>query len=81
MVVVTVTFVFLEDARRFRKQIDVMRSLQIYDDRRISKDEMDIPVGEVVNTICEPIASKQRLNILKITDDGFQEFHRTFKAY
>lgn len=59
---------FSEASNLFEKQVKLMRSLQIYEDRdegtkklNISEIEPDILVSEV----CEPIANKQRLIMLK----------------
>mgnify|MGYP006305447011 CR=1 FL=1 len=62
----------------YQKQIDVMQSLQIYDrqDREQKVDELRV---EVVPAICEPLASKQRLAILKAVAGnprGFSELSK-----
>lgn len=57
---------FKEVARIFNKQIDVLSSLRIYDREGIFAENLpDVSMEEVVDDICEPLASKQRLTILK----------------
>lgn len=62
----------------YQKQVDVMQSLQIYDRQNREQKADELPV-EVVSVICEPVANKQRLSILKAlaaTPRGFSELSR-----
>jgi predicted transcriptional regulator len=66
---------FAEVSKLYQKQIDIMQSLQVYekDDMR---DRLDDLPEDVVGSICEPIANKQRLSILKAlagNSRGFSE--------
>jgi DNA-binding transcriptional ArsR family regulator len=58
---------FSEATRLFDKQIDLMRSLRVYQDKDASKDALeDLPEEEVVREILEPLSNKQRLQMLKV---------------
>jgi DNA-binding transcriptional ArsR family regulator len=59
---------FSEATGIFEKQVKLMRSLQIYEDRGEEAEKGDIsgmPPEKLVSEICEPIANKQRLLMLK----------------
>lgn len=56
---------FSEAANLFEKQINLMRSLQIYENRDDEENIQNLPVEDVVKNVCEPVANKQRLTILK----------------
>jgi predicted transcriptional regulator len=50
----------------FGKQVDLMRSLQIYSTDKEKKQEISVlPEELIVNDILEPLSNKQRLQILK----------------
>jgi predicted transcriptional regulator len=50
----------------FGKQVDLMRSLQIYNTDKEKKQDLSVlPEELIVNNILEPISNKQRLQILK----------------
>ncbi len=50
----------------FGKQVDLMRSLQIYSTDKEKKQEISVLPDElIVNDILEPLSNKQRLQILK----------------
>ncbi len=50
----------------FGKQVDLMRSMQIYDTDKEKKQEISVLPDElIVNDILEPLSNKQRLQILK----------------
>lgn len=66
---------FTEVSRLYDSQIEAMRSLQIYERKDCDHKLEEIPM-EVVNTICEPVANKQRLLLLKAlagSPRGFSE--------
>ncbi|MFP4655872.1 MAG: winged helix-turn-helix domain-containing protein [Methanohalobium sp.] len=65
---------FSEASDLFEKQINLMRSLQIYESRDEVKNLQDLPVDEVVKNICEPVANKQRLTILKSISTDTKSF-------
>jgi DNA-binding transcriptional ArsR family regulator len=57
---------FSEATRLFDKQIDLMRSLRVYQDKDASKDALkDLPEERAVSEILEPLSNKQRLQMLK----------------
>lgn len=59
---------FSEASNLFEKQVKLMRSLQIYEDRDENNKKLDISEiepGILVSEVCEPIANKQRLIMLK----------------
>ncbi|MCC4769636.1 helix-turn-helix domain-containing protein [Methanosarcina sp. DH2] len=59
---------FSEASNLFEKQVKLMRSLQIYEDREEKDEKGDISAIEpdrIVSEVCEPIANKQRLVMLK----------------
>ncbi|CAG0992596.1 MAG: winged helix-turn-helix domain-containing protein [Candidatus Methanoperedens sp.] len=50
----------------FGKQVDLMRSLQIYSTDKEKKQEISVlPDEQIVNDILEPLSNRQRLQILK----------------
>ncbi|RNI08051.1 ArsR family transcriptional regulator [Methanohalophilus halophilus] len=62
----------------YQKQVDVMQSLQIYDRQEKEQKIDEIPV-EIVPAICEPLANKQRLAIIKAvagSPRGFSELSK-----
>lgn len=66
---------FTEVSRLYDSQIEAMRSLQIYERKKGDHKLEEIPI-EVVDSICEPVANKQRLLILKAlagSPRGFSE--------
>ena len=66
---------FTEVSRLYDSQIEAMRSLQIYERQKGDHKLEEIPL-EVVDSICEPLANKQRLLILKAlagSPRGFSE--------
>ncbi|MEZ5335832.1 MAG: winged helix-turn-helix domain-containing protein [Methanolobus sp.] len=57
---------FKEVSRIYQKQVDVLSSLRIYDKEGSFAENMpDVSMETVVDDICEPLANKQRLTILK----------------
>jgi DNA-binding transcriptional ArsR family regulator len=59
---------FSEAINLFEKQIKLMRSLQIYEDREEDNKKIDISEIEpekLVTEVCEPVANQQRLLMLK----------------
>lgn len=59
---------FSEATDLFEKQIKLMRSLQIYEDREEDNKKIDISEIEpekLVTEVCEPVANRQRLLMLK----------------
>lgn len=57
---------FLEVSNLFRKQILLMRSLQIYDTKEETKNDITvIPEEFILSDILEPLSNMQRLQILK----------------
>ncbi len=57
---------FKEISKIFNNQIDVMSSLNIYDNgENFPEHDLNIPIEDVVNDICEPLANKQRLLMLR----------------
>ncbi|HHV23773.1 MAG TPA: winged helix-turn-helix transcriptional regulator [Methanosarcina sp.] len=59
---------FSEATNLFEKQVKLMRSLQIYEDREEEDKKIDISEIEpekLVSEVCEPVANRQRLLMLK----------------
>ena len=59
---------FSEANNLFDKQVKLMHSLQIYEDREENDEKGDISAIEpdrIVSEVCEPVANKQRLLMLK----------------
>jgi DNA-binding transcriptional ArsR family regulator len=59
---------FSEATDLFEKQVKLMRSLQIYEDRNEEDTKIDISEIEpekLVSEVCEPVANRQRLLMLK----------------
>jgi hypothetical protein len=57
---------FSEASKLLDQQIDLMRSLRIYVEKQEERLELSkMPVEFVVRTLLEPLANKQRLQILK----------------
>ncbi|WP_292484990.1 winged helix-turn-helix domain-containing protein [Methanohalobium sp.] len=56
---------FSEASKLFEKQVNLMRSLKIYEKEDDKEKIQNLPVEEVVKDVCDPIANKQRLTILK----------------
>ncbi len=66
---------FAETARLFEKQVDLMQSLGIYSERR--PDQKIVPAisdEEIVSGILEPLASVQRLQMLRNLASGTMTF-------
>lgn len=57
---------FSEAARLFDKQIDLMRSLKVYQDSDATKVSMkELSEEDIVSKVLEPLSNKQRLQMLK----------------
>jgi DNA-binding transcriptional ArsR family regulator len=59
---------FFEATNLFEKQVKLMRSLQIYEDREEEIEKIDISKIEpekLVSEVCEPVANRQRIIMLK----------------
>lgn len=59
---------FSEASSLLEKQVKLMRSLQIYEDREEKDEKSDISAIEpekIVSEVCEPVANRQRLLMLK----------------
>ncbi len=57
---------FSEVSSLFAKQVNLMRSMRIYEDNRERKQDIStLETGTVINNILEPVANNQRLEILK----------------
>ena len=66
----------------FEKQVRLMRSLQIYEDRTEGAEQADISElqpEKMVPEICEPIANKQRLLMLKALSGESKTFSELSK--
>ncbi len=73
---------FSEATTLFEKQVKLMRSLQIYEDREEEGEKGDIsemPPEKLVSEICEPIANKQRLLMLKALSGESKTFSELSK--
>jgi DNA-binding transcriptional ArsR family regulator len=68
---------FSEASDLFEKQVKFMRSLQSYED--IEKESRNLDISEIelnrlVSEVCEPIANRQRLLMLKALLEGSKNF-------
>lgn len=73
---------FSEASNLFEKQVKLMRSLQIYEDREEKDEKSDISAIEpdrIVAEVCEPIANKQRLLMLKALSGESKTFSELSK--
>lgn len=73
---------FSEATNLFEKQIKLMRSLQIYEDRDEEDKKTDISEIEpekLVSEVCEPIANRQRLLMLKALSGESKTFSELSK--
>jgi DNA-binding transcriptional ArsR family regulator len=73
---------FSEASNLFEKQVKLMRSLQIYEDREEKDEKGDISSiepGKVVSEVCEPIANRQRLLMLKALSGESKTFSELSK--
>ena len=73
---------FSEASTLFEKQVRLMRSLQIYEDRTEDAEQADISElkpEKMVPEICEPIANKQRLIMLKALSGESKTFSELSK--
>ncbi|WP_440955799.1 winged helix-turn-helix domain-containing protein [Methanosarcina sp. Mfa9] len=73
---------FSEATSLFEKQVKLMRSLRIYEDREEECEKGDIsemPPERLVSEICEPIANKQRLLMLKALSGESKTFSELSK--
>ena len=68
---------FTETEKLLDDQIAVMRSMRIYRDERLEKDALlTLPEGDAVQQILEPLANRQRLQILKALAGATETFSR-----
>lgn len=73
---------FSEASSLFEKQVKLMRSLQIYEDRGEKGEKGDISVIEpekIVSEVCEPVANRQRLLMLKALSGESKTFSELSK--
>lgn len=73
---------FSEASNIFEKQVKLMRSLQIYDDREEKDEKGDISAIEpdrMVSEVCEPVANRQRLLMLKALSGESKTFSELSK--
>ncbi|KKG12076.1 winged helix-turn-helix domain-containing protein [Methanosarcina sp. 2.H.A.1B.4] len=73
---------FSEASNLFDKQVKLMRSLQIYEDREEKDENGDISAIEperIVSEVCEPVANKQRLLMLKALSGESKTFSELSK--
>lgn len=73
---------FSEASNLFEKQVKLMRSLQIYEDREEKDEKSDISTIEperIVSEVCEPVANKQRLLMLKALSGESKTFSELSK--
>jgi DNA-binding transcriptional ArsR family regulator len=73
---------FSEATNLFEKQVKLMRSLQIYDDREEEDKKIDISEIEpdkLVSEVCEPVANRQRLLMLKALSGESKTFSELSK--
>ncbi|AKB78658.1 Transcriptional regulator, ArsR family [Methanosarcina horonobensis HB-1 = JCM 15518] len=73
---------FSEAINLFEKQVKLMRSLQIYQDREERDEKGDISAIEpekIVSEVCEPIANRQRLLMLKALSGESKTFSELSK--
>lgn len=68
---------FSEASDLFEKQVRLMRSLQIYEDTEEGSrnfDVSEIEINKLVSGVCEPVANRQRLIMLKVLLEGSKNF-------
>ncbi|MDQ1276183.1 MAG: hypothetical protein QG610_1758, partial [Euryarchaeota archaeon] len=73
---------FSEASNLFEKQVKLMRSLQIYEDREEKDEKGDISAIEpekIVSEVCEPVANRQRLLMLKALSGESKTFSELSK--
>jgi DNA-binding transcriptional ArsR family regulator len=72
---------FSEATNLFEKQVKLMRSLQIYEDLEGDKkiDISEIEPEKLVSEVCEPIANRQRLLMLKALSGESKTFSELSK--
>ncbi|MPM91220.1 hypothetical protein SDC9_138347 [bioreactor metagenome] len=73
---------FSEASSLFEKQVKLMRSLQIYEDREEKNEKGDISSIEpdkIVSEVCEPVANRQRLLMLKALSGESKTFSELSK--
>ena len=73
---------FSEASNLFEKQVKLMRSLQIYEDRKEGSKKPDISEIEpdrLVSEVCEPVANRQRLLMLKALSGESKTFSELSK--
>lgn len=73
---------FSEVSNLFEKQVKLMRSLQIYEDREEKDEKGDISAIEpekIVSEVCEPVANRQRLLMLKALSGESKTFSELSK--
>ncbi len=73
---------FSEATNLFEKQVKLMRSLQIYEAREEGDRKVDISEIEpekLVSEVCEPVANRQRLLMLKALSGGSKTFSELSK--
>jgi DNA-binding transcriptional ArsR family regulator len=73
---------FSEASNLFEKQVKLMRSLQIYEEREEENKKADISEMEpdrLVSEVCEPVANKQRLLMLKALSGESKTFSELSK--
>jgi len=73
---------FSEANSLLEKQVKLMRSLQIYEDREEKDEKGDISAiepGKIVSEVCEPVANRQRLLMLKALSGESKTFSELSK--
>jgi DNA-binding transcriptional ArsR family regulator len=73
---------FSEASNIFEKQVKLMRSLQIYEEKQGGSQKTDISEIEpdrLVSEVCEPVANKQRLLMLKALSGESKTFSELSK--
>lgn len=72
---------FSEATNLFEKQVKLMRSLQIYEERDEDKkiDISEIEPEKLVTEVCEPVANRQRLLMLKALSGESKTFSELSK--
>lgn len=73
---------FSEASNLFEKQVKLMRSLQIYEDGEKRDEKGDISAIEpdrIVSEVCEPVANRQRLLMLKALSGESKTFSELSK--
>jgi DNA-binding transcriptional ArsR family regulator len=73
---------FSEATNLFEKQVKIMRSLQIYEEKEEDNTKIDISTIEpekLVSEVCEPVANRQRLLMLKALSGESKTFSELSK--